>query len=35
MKNADLGPSWVVETPVNAEQQVLKAVGTPDPCPEF
>ena len=35
MKNADLGPSWVVERPVKAEKRVLKPAGTPDSCLVF
>ena len=35
MKNADLGPSWVAETPVKAEKRVLKPAGTPDSCLVF
>ena len=35
VKNADLGPSWVVERPVKAEKGVLKPAGTPDSCLVF
>ena len=35
VKNADLGPSWVAETPVKAEKRVLKPAGTPDSCLVF